>query len=266
MTLLGREIELQLGPPDPRNGRSYRDIRIDFKVEHTDRADPSSAVIEIYNVADESVAMAEDPASVVRLLAGYDEPRLVFTGNPVKDGVRLERRGPDRILKIEAQDGARAYQLAHLTISRAGEVSARTLIDAAAAELGLPSEIELGEARTLRDYAFAGPARQILDDLTKTTGSEWSIVDDVLVVRPIGSPLFDRAIEFSADRGNLVGSPVPTNEGVELVGLLEPTLRPRRRFVVKSERVSGVFRATDVIFEGSQWTQPFYVRLKGVAL
>lgn len=267
MTAFARQIRVEIGPPG-RPGRAYNDLRVDFRVDHTSDPEPSSAKIEIYNLADESVAMAEQPDSVVRLLAGYDgAPRLLFTGNPIKGGVRLERRGPDKVLSIEAQDGGRAYQTGHIALARAGEIAARSLILDAATQMGLPvARLTLGASKTMRDYAYSGPARQMLDELTRSTGSEWSIVDGTLVVSPIGRAAPEIAIVFSTGNGNLVGSPSPTDEGVEITGLLEPSMRPRRRFIVQSRRVNGIFRATSVAFVGSQYTREYYTLIDGEAV
>lgn len=264
MALFGRQVILQIGN-EALTGKEYRGFRVDFRVEMSRQSTPNVAVIEAYNLNQQSVAMAQAPGAIVRLLAGYDVPLQIFRGNPVKDGVRQIKQGPDRILRIEAQDGQRQYQSARVSVSLASQATASQALSLVAAQLGLPT----GTIRTGPDVSLPGglvlngSATSALDRLCATLGAEWFIRDGVLHVVPIGGTTGESAVIFSAASGNLIGSPTQVDGGVEITGLIAPTMRPGKPFRVISEQVNGDFIADTVVFQGSEWGQEFYAQIKG---
>ena len=51
---------------------------------------------------------------------------------------------------------------------------------------------------------------------------------------------------------------------IAIVGLLEPSMRPGRLFVVQSRQFNGVYIARDVTFVGdSGWDVAYYVQVRG---
>ncbi len=265
MALFGRQVHLQLGTSGS-TGKTFSGFRVTFDVKMTRSSTPNEAVIELYNPNPATVALAQDPDAVIRLLVGYDTPLQVFTGNPIKNGVRLERRGPDRVLRLEAQDGGRAWGSARISVSFATQTTLRQVYDAIAEQLGLPAgTIRLDEDLVFpQGIALAGPARDVLDRLATSTASEWFIRDGVLQFVGSGEDTGEEAIVFSATGGNLIGSPTPKDDGIEIKALLAPTLRPGRTFKVESADYNGLYVAQDVAFRGdSGWDQAFYVIASG---
>lgn len=265
--MFGRKVTLQIGQPDTV-GRSFTDLRIAFRVDMTRDATPNSASILAYNLSPESIALIQRPGSVVRLLAGYDVPRLVFVGDPIRDGVRLEKRGPDRILSIEAQDGGNRYRATRVHVSFATDTTVDQVFEHVAEQMGLPT----GYVRIDRLKRFpsgvvlSGDARDVLDRIATMSGADWTITDGTLNVIPKGEASGEPAVKFSTEQGNLIGSPSKMgNGGVEIVGLLEPALRPGRSFVVKSSILTGAYVATEVSFVGdSGFDNPYYTIATGV--
>lgn len=265
--LWGRRVTLQIGQPDGA-GRSYSDLRINFRAKQTLDATPNSAEILLYNPSDQSLAEVQRPDAVVRLIAGYEIPRLIFVGEPIPHGVRIERRGPDRILVIEAQDGSRAYRAGRVEVSIPRATTVGEVFDTVARQMGLPIGSVRGVDRSIalpHGLTLAGAARDVLDRLAAMSGADWSITDGAIDVVPRGGDTGERAVVFSTKQGNLVGSPKRTVEGVEIVGLLEPTMRPGRAFVVDSRDVRGTFVARDVTHTGDTGYSPeFYTLIAGV--
>lgn len=263
--LFGRHVTLQIGQ-EGEEGRSYSDLRIAFSIDHTRDSTPSRAVIEAYNLAAETVALLQDPDVVVRLVAGYDLPRSLFRGNPVRNGIRSTRTAPNPVVSIEAQDGLRRYQAARVNVSFARETTLRQVYDAVAEQLGLPD----GVIRVDEDIRFphgitlAGTAREVLDRIAETSAADWWIRDGVVQLVPEGGETGEQAIVFSAETGNLIGSPVPTDNGIEVTALLDASMRPGRPFVVESEHYEGTYIADTVSFRGdSGFDTPFYVICTG---
>lgn len=256
-----------MGPPGGE-GRQYggQGLRINFDVKMTRTSTPSTCTVEAYNLNPSSVALAQEPDTVIELWVGYSLPRLVFRGNPTRNGVRVETRGPDRVLHIEAQDGARAYESARLNISYATQVTLVEVVDEVARQLGLPR----GTIRVDEDFVFVngvtlvGPARDILDRLALSTASDWMVRDGAMVFIGKDEDTGEQAVVFSSTNGNLLGRPSPTDRGIEVTGLIEPSMRPGKVFRVESRDYTGEYTATDVNFRGdSGYANDFIVVVRG---
>lgn len=264
MALWQRQVIVRIGPPGGA-GRQFTGLRTSFDVKMTRQSTPNEGTIEVYGVSGASAALIQSPDSMIELLVGYDVPRLIFRGNPVRDGVRVESRGPDRVLHVEAQDGARAYETARVSVSFSQEVSFQEVFDAVAAQLGLPT----GTLRTDSDVRFVngvtlvGQARDILDRLALSTGSEWLVRDGVLSYVGAGEDTGEQAVVFSADTGNLVGSPSVKDGAVQVKALIEPSMRPGKPFRVQSRDVNGDYTASEVLFQGDSTQGDFYVVVTG---
>lgn len=273
MRVFGRRVVLQLGTSGS-TGREITDLRVGFRVEMTDDSTPNQARIEVYNVGDWALAAMQASDAVVRLLVGYDSdggvPRLIFQGNPVRGGVKWRRAGPDTVLTVEAQDGGREYSSTHIAESFSTATTSAQLFAALAERLGLPLgyvDGVVGSVSFPHGLALTGRVAEQLDRVAALSSARWGIRDGTLQVWPVGGSTGEAAVVFSAATGNLIGSPVPTDDGVEITGLLAPTLRPGKPFRVVSEQLTGDYVATDVEFKGDAgWGTEFYVVASGTPL
>lgn len=268
--LWGRVVELQVGTEADPTARALRDLRVAFRVEMDRTATPNRAVIQVHNPAEATVGVLQARDATVRLLAGYDSaggPRQIFGGEPVRNGVAIERRGPDRILTIEALDGGRAVAGSFVSESFAQQTSVGQVLDALAAALGLPRGATVldAEIRWPQGLVLLGPVRDELDRVCGALAADWFVRDGALYVVARGRSTGEVAPLFAASKGNLIGSPARKADGsIEVVALLDPAIRPGRPFVVQSEAVSGEYVARDVVFEGdSGFDAAFYVRVTG---
>lgn len=265
MPIFRRQVTLQLGPAGSQ-GKAFSGFRISFDVKMSKSGTPNTATIEAYNLNPASIALAQDPNCVVILNAGYDVPRQLFIGNPVKNGVRLDRRGTDLVLHIEAQDGGKAYKEARLNVSFSTATTLSQVFDAVSQQLGLPK----GTVRIPSNVTFphgitlTGPARDVLSRLSASAGCEWYIRDGALQFLGAGEDTGEQAVILSSAAGNLIGSPAPKDNGIDVKALLAPTLRPGKVFYLESKDYQGYYIASDVAFTGdSGWDTPFYVTTTG---
>lgn len=264
MSLFGRQVLLEFGLAGER-GRRFRDLAVTFQVEMTDTSVPHTATIEARNLGPDSIALLQRSGVVLRLLVGYDAPRLIFQGEPVKGGVEERLEGTDRVLKVMAQDGGRAWRETRLSVSYTTGTTLGQAFDEVASQLGLPR----GTVQAQRDISFPrglvlqGPARTVLDALAEASDARWYINDGVLHVVPRTGEITESAVVFSARAGNLIGSPTRKDNSVEVKGLIAPSLRPGKPFRVESALISGDYVATEVAFVGGNYEDDFYVRVRG---
>lgn len=268
MALFGRQLLLDIGKPGVE-GKRFRDLSIKASIDMRKGGEPNSGQIQITNANARTIALIQEEGAVVRLFAGYDVPLLLFQGDPVEGGVEVERSGADRVLKIEAQDGGRAYGETRVSVSYAASVSLGTVFDDVMAQLGLG----LGSIDIDRTIVFppgltlSGPASEVMDRLSVMSGGDWTIRDGAVQVVKPGATTGEGAVLFSSATGNLVGAPKLQDKGnVEVKALLAPSMRPYKAFRVESELVTGNFRAAEVRFDLSTRGREFYVIVKGEPL
>lgn len=272
--LFGRFVAVEIGTPDT-TGRRWESIdgglRIAFDVTMTDSSTPNDARIEMYGASQAVVARLQEPDAIVRLLIGYRSqggiPRLVFTGNPIPNGVRREKRSQvERVVVIEAQDGGREFVSSHVSESFAeGTTTEQAFsflidklegigignIDAVVGDISLPSLV------------LTGRVPDQIDLIMEMSGAQWAIRDRVAQAWKRGSSTGEQSVVFSTESGNLIDVS-PTDDGVEVRGLIAPTLRPGKPFRVESELITGDFVAGAVGFKGdSGWATDYYVTARG---
>lgn len=258
-----RQVIVQVGQPGQR-GVSIEGLRVSFDVERSLSSDPNKATIAVYNAAPSTIKAFQAPGAVVRVLAGYDEPSLVFTGDV--DRAYRRDQGVDRVLTIEAQDGGRRYREAVISQAFPAGVRVRDVVDAVAETLGVPR----GTIRGVPSGTYAegitvtGRSADVLSALLRREGVKWSIQDGELTILARGESTPETVPLISPETG-LVGSPEAGEDTLELTALLTPEIRPGRRFRLVARDYDGVYRAERVRHVGdSGWDSTFYTRIEAV--
>jgi hypothetical protein len=269
--MFGRSVTLQLGN-EAGAGKSFTGLRVRFRVEMTRESTPDKATIELYNPAPDSIALVQQPLSVVRLLVGYEDsiPQQVFQGNPIPLGVHDTKTGPTRILKIEAQDGQRALSSKRINLSLATATTLGAVLTQVTTALGLPQGTvlpgDLASRRLTQGAVLVGSCADVLTRLCNSAGLEWFVRDGALQIVTAGGTTGEIVPVFSSISGNLIGSPIRTKEGIEVKALISPTLRPGKMFSVASLDYNGLCICDSLVFDGdSGWDVPYYVTAKGHA-
>lgn len=274
MSLFRRQVIVRLGPAGGA-GRELSGLRIGFQVKLSTSSSTNTATITIYNPAPDTISAIQDPTAAVELLAGYDVARLRFRGNPTPGGVSIARQGPDRILKIEAQEAGYAWRTARVSVSYADAVDLETVYADVSAQLGLPAAV----VRVPSGVTFgpglvlSGLASDVLARLAQMSGSQVFTRDGGVVFIEAGGDTGEVAPIYSAAAGNLIGSPTPTavngsstSNGIRIRGLLDADLRPGQKFQVQSESYTGTYTATDVSMQGdSGYANDYYLDATGTA-
>jgi hypothetical protein len=270
--LFGRTVFVEIGPAAGGAGlRLPADLRVSFRVEFKSSKAVNTGSIRVYNPAPTSVAALRVPGSVIRLFAGYGgAARLLFAGDPTKDGIDIKSDGADQVLDVDAADGGLTYARTFLQVSFAtsttfGQVLAVVLaqtqwalgfVDPRVSNVVLPHGIVL-----------VGRPAEVMDRLAAAVpafGADWFVRDGAVYVVVRGGSTPEVAPLISSVQGNLVGSPNGTAKGVKLRALIDATMRPGRSFVLQSKGWNGTFVAKDVTFTGdSGYASDFYMDITG---
>lgn len=251
---------------------AFTGLKIAFDVTKTIKSSPrNKATVTVHNVAEEVFEQLVERRRelVMRVYAGYEVPGLVFTGNPVKNGLSFEwDGGTDRVLSIEAQDGYRAYQRARLNLTLDAEsVTLEEVVIEAAKQMGLPAGvIEIpGDAQLTQGVALYGPAGPVLERIAKSVGADVSIQNGSLQFLPKNKARRRQGPRYSNQLRNIVQQPKFTDEGVKLTVFLDSSIEPGDRFVVDvaSNRFDGIYKAHTVQHSGDTWGDNWYTEIEG---
>lgn len=273
-----RVVELLLGPAGAQ-GKAFRGdahgFAIDADVSYS-LDDVPRARISLYNPSDEAVGLMFANDAAVVLSAGYGSPQPIFSGVPVKAGVRVSRQGASRVLEIEAQDSYRGLVSGKARSFFPDSISYRDVVSAAAASVGLRLGIcQIPEGLIFANgFSASGDATAIFQRVALSSQTFWNIENgavNFLYRDESREPGSEKRILFSSLEGNLVGEPQWKEDGVVIKALLDPTMRPGMafRFEAYSPRTGNFAQvqqvARDVTFNLSSRGTDFYVTLSSGA-
>lgn len=252
--LWDRCVLVEVGPAGG-TARAWSDLRVTFSVKRTLERKPNEAQVSISNLSRDSSAWCRTKGHVLRLSAGYGGvPEQLFIGGI--DRAERTETPPDSETKIEAADGGREFRDGRIAKSYAGQVMLSTVLQdlATAMGLGLGFVGTFADVAVTQGLALTGPARDQLDRVCRSLGMTWSIQDGAIqVVLPSGATP-EPAVLLTPDTG-LIGSPTPVADKkakgkIDLICLLQPSLRPGRRFQLESRDFKGIYKAEDVEHKG----------------
>ena len=270
--LYGRRVAVTVGSTAGGAGRRVEGLRVAWRVIMTASSLPFEAQVEIWNPTPATIAACRAPDAQVLLEAGYDQPGVIFRGEPIRGGVRVTRRGPDTILALDLADAWRERVGAWFARDYQPQTPAVEIVGDAIAALGLAvgAVTVPGSLRYPRGISFAGPAADALDEIAESVGASWRVDGGAVYFGPDFEPsdVADVGPLLTPSTG-LVGSPTLRGDvggdAVEVRALLLPTMRPGRPFRVQSREITGDFVAQDVQHVGdSGFDAPFYTEIVAV--
>jgi hypothetical protein len=248
---------------------------IAFQVKKNLKAESNTARIQIYNLAEGTRNKILEKNRRVQIHAGYEEGdgyKLLFDGSIMT--VDHLREVPDRVTRIEANDGEKALRETHVSVSYAQNASADRILKDLIKAMGLPEKFVTSPKakKLLQGFVHHGPGKDALEKICRSLGLEYSIQNGQIQVLEQGktdnSP--QRGILITPDSG-LVGSPERIRqikddpkaekkpEGWRIRCLLQPTLNPGSWVAVQSEAIPKVtaFRIESVEHSGNNIRGPW---------
>lgn len=236
----------------------FKDRRISFSVERSNRRPPNTCSISIYNLDQTSRSVCET-ANFVQLFAGYGEVgSLIFQGDIARRGVTTERNGADLVTTIEGGDGELTYTESRFDRSYSpGTPNSLILTDILTQMgLGLAPGVALPPLTYGTGVTFYGWAADALEQICSDVGLSYSIQDGNVQILGEATTRADTAVLLSSATG-LIGSPQQTDDGISVEALLNPSIIPGRVLLLQTPRISGFYKAGKTKHQGDNYNGPF---------
>lgn len=259
-------------------GRDATALRIAFSVQKNVKSSPNKASFSIYNMSAASRGNIAKGA-LVTFSAGYG----ALVGNlflGVVQKASTEKSGSDIITKLECGDGEPALSKVTVALNFPPQTTTLTTILQSCAQamslttpanpLGMNAGVALGlpVVEFPRGFVAKGKVRDVMDELCKNHGLEWSIQNGALDIIPRGAHAGNEAIVLTASTG-LIGIPSRNEQALTFSALLNPMIAPNRLVVVQvrdDTRISGFYKVSSAKYEGDSHDSKWQVDCEGVAL
>jgi hypothetical protein len=221
-----RKVQVVIGKAG--TGLMVENLRIHFEVAKTIESAPNVAVIKIYNLHPDNEAKIKNEFDEVLLNCGYEGAmRLVFRGN-IKHVYRY-RDKTDYITEIEAGDGDKDFRSAVMNETLAAGTTNAQLVDRAVGSFKgtggtTKGHVQVNERARIRGKVISGNTRDVIHDVARESGANWSIQDGQLVIVNANDVLPGQAIVIRADTG-MLGAPEINDKGIAVKCLINPQLR-----------------------------------------
>ena len=225
MKQFDRQYRFAAGPPGgagfeigATTPESPTALHIRFMVDKCDTEAPNTALITLWNLNPEHLAILNQRDCVVTLRAGYDNHRpLAFVGTVTYAETMLD--GGDRETHMEAVDGRIELRDGYVSLSYFGKINTKKIIEDSAAEMGVALTFSHNAqfADLPNGFSYVGPGRVALDKACASSGLKWSIQNGVLQVKLKGGTMTRQAYLLSPETG-LLGIPRKITYGADSDG------------------------------------------------
>lgn len=283
--LFGRQAEVTVAPIDGTDGISVSGLRVTFQVAKTSSSEPNTATVSIYNLAEFSRGRIKAKDQAVVLRAGYTDLVEQVCAGVIKR-VEHRREGVDIVTELELKDGGRDLLEPEFRRSYARATSRRRIVNDIITTMPHTAVGRINAAGlrgvTSGKLSFSTTSKLAMDRVARAWGFEWSVQDGALqildrdgTVEPV-----ELAVVLSANSG-LIGSPARTGQegarasrsrsrkqqaGARFTSLLFPSIRPGRYVLLRSEFVSGAFKAQSVEHSGDTHGSDWQTTVEGVQI
>lgn len=287
LQLYNRIASVEIGPPG-QNGRRFAGLRISFNVKKPNpglKNSANTALVEIYNLSEDSRNQIKEVEHVLVLKAGYTEAsgeEVVFIGNITT--LSHIKNPPNVITRIECGDGNKNLREMVTSLSyKAGTELSQVLSDVGIkfnlTKKQIVESLQLKGKTFTQGFSFTGPVKKLLDKLGDAGNFDWSIQNDVLKFVSKDGADFTRAVKITPKTG-MLESPVRVNDilgkmdkkaslkGWQIQSLLQPKLEPGGIIIVESQEIpaDSKFKIIDVEHVGDTHDNPWFSNVKAIDL
>lgn len=236
MLYFTRNVKLKIGK-EGGSSKEYNDFTIDFQVDKDASAAENTATVVIFNLSKQSRAFFERPDNVIELFAGYgDVLKLIFYGDVIDQGATHARQGADWITTVKATDGGKKLREVKANVSFKADTKYKEILNRLVETLGYTTE----GLRSIPDdlkfkngFTATGYVKDNLNLLAEKYNMQWSIQDNSLIFMPQDEATDETAVVINKKHG-MISSPIKTDNGIQVISLLNPELRIGRRIELES--------------------------------
>lgn len=251
-----------------QNGLVFQDQRIQFTVNAQDTDSPPTALIRIYNLAQNTANQIQKQFQNVSLQAGYETGNfgVIFQGTIIR--IRKGRLSNiDSFVDIMASNLGALYQYAIVNRSLPAGATPKDQAQAVSQNVS-SSQVAQGNAGALAQGLQLGnipnsmgtggtlPRGKVLFGLWSTkmnqvadsSGTVWSVGPDGKVnFHDLTGYLPGEAVVINAQTG-MVGVPVATTQGIEVKCLLNPLIKPGCRIKLNNADITTTTNESNLGF------------------
>jgi hypothetical protein len=291
--MFGKIVEVWIGNNITFTQVNVVDLKIEFDIEKTNTINPNTATIKIYNLSENSrglisnIKKPQDAWILVR--AGYlDEQGAqdIYKGNIIR--ITNQKEPPNVIITIEAQDGIYQSNI-RLSLGYPSGTPIKRIISDITKKMKVTIDsgsVELPTNTTFR-FSTIGRAEDSLNRLCAKINYEWCIINGKIKFTKKGDGDMGKTLRLDYNSG-LIGSPVKVHDAVrdndkmnagtggfqilatkqgnyaltiqgwEVTSLLQPTIEPKSKIIIKSEDMDeGAYIVEKVQHKGDNWDGDF---------
>ena len=182
-------------------------LRVEFSFQKSDLQTQNTGKLTIWNLSKDHLAVLAAKDCALAFRAGYGRRiSLIFAG--IVSFLRTSMDGADRKTEIEVVDNLVQIRDTYVSISYAGTVNWKTILDDVAAQMGVVVSYAHDVAFTDigNGYSFVGQAKDVLTKGCSCCGLSWSIQNGVLQVKKNNGVMSREVYTLSPETG-LIGIP-----------------------------------------------------------
>ena len=262
-----------------QGGFNPHDIKIAFEVGKTISSTQNYARIRIFNLTESHRNAMGKELDDITLEAGYMPPTggdnvgIIFKGQ-IRD-VEHRREGADIITEISCGEGDKAFRKATISKTYTAGTDVQEVVEDIYRELEKEG-IDRGEwkfpediPKFKRPYSVCGSCKRELDTLARGKNFYASVQNGTLEIIP-GDGYVGSLILLTPETG-LIGVPTITDNGVKVIALLNPAIRPNRPVRIESQTLemnaeNGEYRVSECVYSGDNREGDFIVAITGESI
>lgn len=260
-----RQYRMSAGPPGSTGfeigGTSPYALHISFSVQKQELESSNTAKVQVWNLNKQNLATLEAENCFLLLKAGYGNTLPVILSGTVSH-TSTRKDGSDMLTEIEVVDGLVEVRDTWVSMSYAGLVNTKKILDDTAAQMGLT--VVYSYNATFADipngFSFVGQAKNALSKACAVSGLEWSIQNGVLQIKKPGD-VMNREVYVIGPETGLIEIPErvqisssddsgKSQMGYDLVYLLNGAIGVGDYVQVQSKYLTGFFRVYSLEIDG----------------
>lgn len=191
LPLFNRIASVKIGKKGQEQGIIISDLRFTFDIKKNLETTNNGAVIEIYNLGEDTRNKFKEIYDIIIVEAGYldgEKEKLLFKGD-IRE-TKIRRSGAEIITIIEAGDGIKAINEIKFNKSYSAGFSAYDILEDILNTFGLPKKLTSAIKLQIKEkgkkfanaFSAVGSAKKVLDKITKQLDYEWSVQNGAIKI------------------------------------------------------------------------------------